>query len=83
MLLGAEDKFPIFLYVVLRAVVRDLRSQYVFMREFCPQDDEVGLEAVFRLAELAAAMDFLRTLDWNIRDKRGCLVPLSSIQDQA
>jgi hypothetical protein len=77
--LGAEDKFPILSYVVIRANVPTLYSELQLIRDFA-HPTQLREEAGFRLVELEQAVEYVNTLDWNLCDEKGILVPVKVIE---
>jgi hypothetical protein len=94
---GAEEKFPIFTYLVLKADIPNLFSELQYVSDFIRQQSfglsqqqsggEAGggcieAEAKYRLAELEAAVNYLLTLNWSTRDAAGVLVPRAWVEQR-
>jgi len=88
-LLGAEDKFPVLTYVLTKAVVPNFFSEFRYLSDFIRHQSwarslgTTGImeaEGRYRLAELDAAIRYLLSLDWNVRDASGLLVPPASLE---
>lgn len=78
---GAEDLFPIFLHVFIRANIPNLISEWRFLVDF--MDESVySTECAYRFSNFEAALQYVRMLDWNIRDERGILVPTSLLEEK-
>eukprot|EP01114_Cavostelium_apophysatum_P018300 TRINITY_DN5635_c0_g1_i3.p1 TRINITY_DN5635_c0_g1~~TRINITY_DN5635_c0_g1_i3.p1 ORF type:complete len:804 (-),score=227.58 TRINITY_DN5635_c0_g1_i3:60-2471(-) len=77
--LGAEDKFPILVWCIIKANMVDIRSQIEFIKEFA-YPAVVREEGAYRLVEFEQAIVYIETLDFNIVDKDGVLTSLSSIE---
>jgi len=77
-LMGAEDKFPVLIYALIRANIPDLWSQCYLMQDFVSEHigDE---ESKYRASELIDAIKYIQSLDWNLRDKQGILIPVKMI----
>lgn len=57
-LMGAEDKFPVLIYAVIRANQRDLHSQLMFLSDF--SHELVGDEEYkYRISELSVSVLFM------------------------
>jgi len=77
--LGADDIFPVYLYVFIRAQLPNVYSEYMFMFDF--MDEHVrSTEASYRFTIFENAMNFVQALDVNIRDEKGVLVPISQLE---
>jgi len=76
--LGAEDKFPVLIYAIIRANLEDLYSNIAFLQDFVTEfiGDE---ESKYRASELTDAISYIMSLDWELRDAHGVLVPLKMI----
>lgn len=59
-------------------------SDFITQQYFTSSTDTGCLEAEakYRLAELEAAVKYLLTLDWNVRDGAGVLVPRTSLEQK-
>jgi len=86
---GAEDKFPVLTYVLTKAVVPNFFSEFRYLSDFIRHQSwarslgTMGImeaEGRYRLAELDAAIRYLLSLDWNVRDASGLLVPPASLE---
>jgi len=77
-LMGAEDKFPVLIYAIIRANIDDLFSNIAFLQDFITNNigDE---ESKYRTSELTDAISYIQSLDWELRDANGVLVPLKMI----
>ncbi len=77
--LGAEDKFPIFLYCLIKANIPNLYAEMGFIKEF---GDPIAFkeEAMYRLIELEQSMEYIESLDWNVYDVDGVLASVSMIE---
>jgi hypothetical protein len=79
--IGADDLFPVYLYVFIRAQLPNLYSEYMFMNDF--MDEYVRTtEASYRFTTFENAMNFVQSLDVNIRDEKGILVPISHLESR-
>lgn len=81
--MGAEDKFPILIYAIIKSGARDLVSNLHFLSDFCTDffiDNQS--EAQYRIIEMKSAIDYIMSVDVNLRDTMGCLVPLSYFERQ-
>jgi len=76
--MGAEDKFPILIYAIIKADVPNLWCHFLFLSDFLNEftDEEV----TYRTTELGDAIQYILTLDWQIRDQSGVLSPLLLIE---
>jgi hypothetical protein len=95
---GAEEKFPIFTYLVLKADIPNLFSELQYVSDFIRQQSFgpaahyaggsdggggcIEAEAKYRLAELEAAVNYLLTLNWSVRDSAGVLVPRAWVEQR-
>jgi len=79
-LMGAEDKFPIFTYIIVKADIHHLFAELALIDRFADKDS-FEYEAGYRLIELESALKYISTLDWDLRDKDGILMPLSTLED--
>jgi hypothetical protein len=79
--IGADDVFPVYLYVFIRAQLPNIYSEYQFMYDF--MDEQVKTtEASYRFTSFENAINFVQALDVNIRDDRGVLVPISQLENR-
>jgi len=76
--LGAEDKFPVLIYAIIRANIEDLYSNIAFLQDFVT-DFTGDEESKYRASELTDAISYIMSLDWELRDAYGVLVPLKMI----
>lgn len=76
--MGAEDKFPVLIYALIRANVDDLWSHCNFIQDFVTEHlgDE---ESKYRASEFVDALKYVGSLDWELRDLNNVLVPLKMI----
>uniref|UniRef100_A0A6B2KXT3 VPS9 domain-containing protein n=1 Tax=Arcella intermedia TaxID=1963864 RepID=A0A6B2KXT3_9EUKA len=76
--MGAEDKFPVLIYALIRANIDDLYSNIAFLQDFITNHigDE---ESKYRVSELTDAINYIQNLDWQLRDAKGVLSPLNMI----
>ncbi|ELR18159.1 MORN repeatcontaining protein [Acanthamoeba castellanii str. Neff] len=97
-MMGAEEKFPIFTYLVLKADIPNLFSELQYVSDFIRQQSFgpaahyaggsdggggcIEAEAKYRLAELEAAVNYLLTLNWSVRDSAGVLVPRAWVEQR-
>jgi len=73
--MGAEDKFPVLIYALIRANISNLWSHSFFIQDFL--DIRLGdEESIYRTSELMDAIKYIQNLDWNIRDANEVLFPL-------
>jgi len=77
-LMGAEDKFPVLIYALIRANITDLWSHCCMIQDFVSEHlgDE---ESKYRASEFNDAIKYIQSLDWNLRDKQDILIPLKMI----
>jgi len=77
-LMGAEDKFPVLIYALIRANIPDLWCHCYMIQDFVSEHlgDE---ESKYRASELIDAIKYIQSLDWNLRDKQNILIPLKMI----
>eukprot|EP01125_Pyxidicula_operculata_P003603 TRINITY_DN1472_c2_g1_i1.p1 TRINITY_DN1472_c2_g1~~TRINITY_DN1472_c2_g1_i1.p1 ORF type:complete len:1025 (+),score=284.86 TRINITY_DN1472_c2_g1_i1:130-3204(+) len=77
-LMGAEDKFPVLIYALIRADVHNLWSHCYFLQDFV--NEHIGdEESKYRASELLDALKYISSLDWKLRDVNNVLVPLKMI----
>jgi len=79
--IGAEEKFPIFVFVVLKSNASDLHAHINFLSDFLSQQTITKTEGGYRLTELKAALQFIMKLYPNLYNHKGELVPLSTIKN--
>jgi len=73
--MGAEDKFPVLIYALIRANISNLWSHSFFIQDF--MEDRLGdEESKYRISELVDALKYIQSLDWSIRDSNDVLFPL-------
>jgi len=77
--MGAEDKFPIVIFCLLKAGIPHLHSEVSFMREFC-YSSIFTAEYQYRLVELEQAICYIESLDWNVLDEEGVLISISLLE---
>jgi len=76
--MGAEDKFPILIYALIKSNTKRLRSHAQFLSDFV--NEHVGdMDSRYRVAELNDAIKYIENLEWSVRDKHGSLVPVKLI----
>jgi hypothetical protein len=81
MVLGTEDKFPILSYIVIRANLPTMYSELQLIRDFA-HPVQLREEAGFRLVEIEQAVEYVNTLDWNLCDEKGILVPVKVLEQR-
>lgn len=74
---GAEDKFPVLIYCILKANV-PLCSHYHMLDDLI-SDRVAEPEARYRIEELRSALRYIAQLDVNVEDEFGVLTPLNTI----
>jgi Vacuolar sorting protein 9 (VPS9) domain/MORN repeat len=79
--LGADDKFPILLFCLIKANIPHLHTELNFIKEFA-DPDVLKEEPRYRLTELEQAVEYVESLDWNVFDENGVLVCISMIETQ-
>eukprot|EP01116_Phalansterium_solitarium_P001660 TRINITY_DN1147_c0_g2_i1.p1 TRINITY_DN1147_c0_g2~~TRINITY_DN1147_c0_g2_i1.p1 ORF type:complete len:905 (+),score=235.49 TRINITY_DN1147_c0_g2_i1:109-2823(+) len=79
--LGAEDKFPILLYCLIKADIPHLYTELSFIKEFA-DPSTLREEAQYRLCELEQAIVYIESLDWNVVDEEGVLVSISVLEQR-
>jgi len=72
--MGAEDKFPVLIYALIRANITNLWSHSSFIQDFL--EEHLGDESIYRTSELMDAIQYIQNLDWIIRDANDVLFPL-------
>lgn len=79
--IGADDIFPISLYIFVKAKIPNLFSLFKFLTDFL---DEVVLdsEQSYRFTNFELALDFIDKLDVNLRDENNVFVPISVFEDR-
>jgi hypothetical protein len=76
--MGAEDKFPILIYALIRSNAKNLHAHATFLTDFVTE--HIGdMDSKYRISELHDAIKYIENLQWNVRDKNGFLVPVKLI----
>jgi len=79
--LGAEDKFPILLYCLIKANLQNFFSELAFIKEFANQG--IGKEEEsYRLIEIEQAVVYIESLDWNVLDNEEVLISVSLLEER-
>ncbi|KAL6066372.1 Protein kinase domain-containing protein [Balamuthia mandrillaris] len=78
--IGAEEKFPMFVWVVLKANIGDLCCHHDFLTDFMPKQTLTKSEIGYRVAELKAAIEYCFQLDTNICNEKGTLIPYITLE---
>mmetsp|Transcript_33800 Transcript_33800/g.84821 ORF Transcript_33800/g.84821 Transcript_33800/m.84821 type:complete len:607 (-) Transcript_33800:429-2249(-) len=77
---GADTVFPIFQYVMIKADIADIHSEYKMMADFTSAYLSRNTSIDYRVATFKAGLRQLIKLDWKIRDASGTLVPMTTLQ---
>jgi len=85
--MGAAEKLPVFQYVMVKAKVKNLFSEFSFIKDFQQlqvfPDTNGDLEGKYRLSELEAALEYLMTLDARVKDRENILIPAEMLRKNA
>jgi len=84
--IGADDFMPVLVYILVKARVPHLYSEHAFLTDFIMpsnfEDESDYGQARKRIADLETAMAFITSIDMNVRDEKGILLPVSQLQDR-
>eukprot|EP00005_Dracoamoeba_jomungandri_P000788 CAMPEP_0174257784 /NCGR_PEP_ID=MMETSP0439-20130205/6896_1 /TAXON_ID=0 /ORGANISM="Stereomyxa ramosa, Strain Chinc5" /LENGTH=605 /DNA_ID=CAMNT_0015341035 /DNA_START=36 /DNA_END=1850 /DNA_ORIENTATION=+ len=80
--LGAEEKFPVFVLVVMKAEIPHIASHCNYMFDFIPSHSITQSEGGYRLTELNAALELIEKLDWSLRNEKGAMISLSTLENE-
>lgn len=68
----------ILIYALIRSTAKNLRCHAQFLSDFVTE--HVGdMDSKYRVSELNDALKYIESLQWNVRDKHGYLVPVKLI----
>eukprot|EP01080_Neovahlkampfia_damariscottae_P009682 gene9682-1888_t len=73
---GADDLFPIHLYIYIMAKIPNIYSLFKFLNDFL-DDIILDSEASYRFTNFELTLEFIEKLDPNIKDENSVLVPVS------
>ena len=73
---GADDLFPIHLYIYIMAKIPNIYSLFKFLSDFL-DDIVLDSEASYRFTNFELTLEFIEKLDPNIKDENSVLVPVS------
>lgn len=78
---GADDLFPVFLYIFIIARIPNVYSEFQFLTDFL---DEVvsKTQKYYRFNNLEMAIQYIKLLDYNIRDENNVLVPILFFEER-
>jgi len=78
--MGAEDKFPVLIYAIVQACVPHMWVHCMLLQDFI--NEWIGdHEVTYRTTELGDALQYILSLDWQIKDQSGILSPLALIEN--
>eukprot|EP01125_Pyxidicula_operculata_P008220 TRINITY_DN2774_c0_g1_i2.p1 TRINITY_DN2774_c0_g1~~TRINITY_DN2774_c0_g1_i2.p1 ORF type:complete len:452 (-),score=115.60 TRINITY_DN2774_c0_g1_i2:12-1367(-) len=80
MFMGAEDKFPVLIYAVIKANI-PLYAEYHYLEDFI-NAGVADPESSYRIEELLSVLKYVSSLDLKIRDESGVLIPLNLIEQR-
>jgi hypothetical protein len=78
---GADDLFPISIHIFVKANITNVYSLFKFLQDFA-DETVVESEQSYRLTIFELVLDFIDSIDVNIKDNLGTLVPIEMFKDQ-
>jgi hypothetical protein len=80
-IMGAEDKFPVLIYAVVKSQAKILYSECHFLSDFINELIANDPEALYRINELFSAVKYVLDCDPHVRDHTNCLTPVNRVED--
>lgn len=80
--MGAEDKFPVLIYAIIKSNAPSMWSQHHYLEDFVNNKVCSDPESLYRAQEFHSVLKYISALDPLVKDESNVLIPLHMLQQR-